>query len=185
MDLGLTGRVAIVTGASRGIGRAVALPEAGAGLHEMQCGRSEAGRGGGREERIPTIDALATLVDLQIESLGACASPTPTLRAPGSLSKKPLVLKPKRSMSVRFDVPIGCANDPAKSPKGESSAHDYGFVAQLGAFGGADSQPLVDGISRRRDVWPAAGSAISRVIVGSTTAPCMRILPSPINAVPY
>jgi len=99
---------------------------------------------GGREERIPTIDALATLVDLQIESLGACASPTPTLRAPGSLSKKPLVLKPKRSMSVRFDVPIGCANDPAKSPKGESSAHDYGFVAQLGAFGGADSQPLDD-----------------------------------------
>jgi hypothetical protein len=49
------------------------------------------------------------------------------------------VLKSKKSTNVKFEVPIECANDPAKSPKGVTSAHDYGFVARLGAFGGVDA----------------------------------------------
>ncbi len=99
---------------------------------------------GTRQESIPTAVALATLVDLEIESLGACAAPTPALRAPRSLLKKPLLLKPKKSMTIKFEVPIGCANDPAKSPKGETSAHDFRFVARLGTFGGPDAYETDD-----------------------------------------
>jgi hypothetical protein len=99
---------------------------------------------GTRTESIPTVDALATVVGLEIESLGACASPTPILRAPRSLLKKPLLVKSKKSTNVKFEIPIACANDPAKSPKNETSAHDYGFVARLGAFGGVDAYETDD-----------------------------------------
>ncbi|GAB5389959.1 MAG: SDR family NAD(P)-dependent oxidoreductase [Alphaproteobacteria bacterium] len=43
MDIDLSGRVALVTGASRGIGRAVALAYAKAGAHVVITGRSEGG----------------------------------------------------------------------------------------------------------------------------------------------
>lgn len=42
MDLGLTGKVALVTGASRGIGKAIALGLAGEGCRVALCARTEA-----------------------------------------------------------------------------------------------------------------------------------------------
>jgi 3-oxoacyl-[acyl-carrier protein] reductase len=42
MDLGLTGKVALVTGSSRGIGRGVALMLAAEGCDVMLAGRDEA-----------------------------------------------------------------------------------------------------------------------------------------------
>src|SRR6202030_4544342 len=64
MDLGLTGRVALVTGSSRGIGRGIALTLAAEGCDVMLTGRDEAALRGvvaaveklGRKARFETID---------------------------------------------------------------------------------------------------------------------------------
>ncbi|MDE0354962.1 MAG: SDR family oxidoreductase [Deltaproteobacteria bacterium] len=51
MDLGLTGRVAMITGASRGIGKAIALGLAGEGCRLSLCAR-------GREDLDKTVEEL-------------------------------------------------------------------------------------------------------------------------------
>jgi len=76
MDLGLDGKVALVTGSSRGIGRGVALALADAGCDVMLTGRDQAAldevakaiRGKGRKAAVTVLDlragdAPATLVD--------------------------------------------------------------------------------------------------------------------------
>ncbi len=59
MDLGLTGKIALVTGSSRGIGRGVALTLAEEGCDVMLTGRDESalrgGRPRGREARPPGV----------------------------------------------------------------------------------------------------------------------------------
>jgi hypothetical protein len=100
---------------------------------------------------IPTADALATLVGLEIESLGACAVPSTALKPPRALAKKPLVLKPKKSIAVTFDVTFACANDGAKGTP------DYHLVARLGSLGGGDGHPDDDVCPRPPSVLPDGG----------------------------
>jgi NAD(P)-dependent dehydrogenase (short-subunit alcohol dehydrogenase family) len=70
MEQSLRGRVAVVTGASRGIGRAVALALAGAGAHVVALARTQ----GALEELDDTIRGLggaATLVPVDLRDLDA------------------------------------------------------------------------------------------------------------------
>jgi hypothetical protein len=103
---------------------------------------------------IPTADALATLVGLEIESLGACAMPSAALKTPRALAKKALVLKPKKTLSVAFDVTFACANDGAKGTP------DYRLVARLGSLGGGDAHPEDDVCPRPPIVLPDGGVVI-------------------------
>jgi NAD(P)-dependent dehydrogenase (short-subunit alcohol dehydrogenase family) len=70
MDKPLSGRVALVTGASRGIGRATALELAKAGAHLVAVARTQ----GGLEElddAVRALGATATLVPLDLKDLEA------------------------------------------------------------------------------------------------------------------
>ncbi|GGK17722.1 SDR family NAD(P)-dependent oxidoreductase [Salinarimonas ramus] len=70
MDKPLEGRIAVVTGASRGIGRAAALELARAGAHVVAIARTQ----GGLEElddEIRAVGSAATLVPLDLKDLDA------------------------------------------------------------------------------------------------------------------
>ena len=86
MDLGLSGRVALVTGASRGIGRAIALGLAAEGCRVVLCARGRealdaavaearqrAGAGGGATgvvADVTTPAGVASLIDAALEVFG-------------------------------------------------------------------------------------------------------------------
>jgi len=82
MDLGLEGKVAIVTGSSRGIGRGIALRLAGEGAHVVMCARgaddldaavravSGPGRTAGVVADVSTPDGAAAIVDAAVEQFG-------------------------------------------------------------------------------------------------------------------
>ena len=97
MDLGLTGKIALVTGSSRGIGRGVALTLAEEGCDVMLTGRDESGaaRGGrrgrkarpqGRLTRRPTCAPTAPRRRWSMPSSAASAGSTfsSTMPAPPS-----------------------------------------------------------------------------------------------------
>jgi len=70
MTKSLNGRIALITGASRGIGRAVALAMAGAGAHVVLVARTQ----GGLEElddEVQKLGGTATLVPLDITDFPA------------------------------------------------------------------------------------------------------------------
>ena len=63
MDLGITGRNALVTGGSRGLGRQCALSLASEGVNVAICGRTQS-----------TIDkTVSELQDMGVKSLGGVA----------------------------------------------------------------------------------------------------------------
>ena len=86
MDLALTGKVALVTGASRGIGRAIALALAGEGARVVLCARNAGdldaavaearARGGsdgaavGVTADVTTPDGVAAVVDAAVRAYG-------------------------------------------------------------------------------------------------------------------
>lgn len=115
---------------------------------------------GGQPEIIPDLAALAKLVSLEVESLGALADGEATLVAP---SKFPIVLRPGRKAAVVFTVTFSAANDPARSTR-TAKHDDFHCVAAIhaDALGDkADTNPGNDITSARvaTDVVLAASFA--------------------------
>jgi hypothetical protein len=76
-------------------------------------------------ETIPDLATLRRLLNLRVESLGACPSPAPVL-VPGPLPRRfPLTLGARKELTLSFAVTFDCANDPtAGSP-------DYRYVTKV------------------------------------------------------
>jgi 3-oxoacyl-[acyl-carrier protein] reductase len=73
MDLGLKGKVAMVTGASRGIGRAITLGLAAEGCHLSVCARGQEGVDAlSKEVRATGAEVIASAVDVTSENDARC-----------------------------------------------------------------------------------------------------------------
>ena len=97
-------------------------------------------------ETIQDPKMLANLVTLTVESLGAsCSDLVPVLRPP--TKPFPLTLKPKKKLTVVFDVIFDCANDGAKSTPMNPGHEDFRYVAEVNHAaldGKADTHPADD-----------------------------------------
>ena len=87
----LAGRIALVTGASRGIGAAVAIELARRGAHVVITG-AHAGRAGGNRRRHPRRGGSATLLPLDLIDSAALDTLGPSLfdASAGSTSWSPM-----------------------------------------------------------------------------------------------
>jgi hypothetical protein len=102
-------------------------------------------------QTIPSLGVLRDLVTLEVEPIGApCAAPTPVLVAGKPQKKRPIVLGPKKTLNVVYEVTFGCAVDPAQSSSRDPGHEDFSLRAAVdqSVLGGADAFPLDDACPR-------------------------------------
>jgi hypothetical protein len=102
-------------------------------------------------QTIPTLVVLRELVELEVESLDeTCPAPTPVLLADKPQKKRPITLGSKKKLNVAFEVPFGCANDPAQSSARDPGHEDFQLSARIdqSALGGVDAFPADDACPR-------------------------------------
>jgi hypothetical protein len=96
---------------------------------------------------VPDLAVLANLVHLHVESLtSSCPAPTAALHVGKPQKPLPVTLKSKKTLTVLFDVTIGCANDPLKSSNKNPGHEDYSLRATVhhSALGSGDAHPVDD-----------------------------------------
>jgi uncharacterized repeat protein (TIGR01451 family) len=86
-----------------------------------------------RSPQNETINTLDSLVTLTVESLGLCPDLVPVLRSKPPQKKLPVILKPKQTLNVYFDVTFttNCVNDHLKSSKSDPGHADYRYHAAV------------------------------------------------------
>ena len=76
---------------------------------------------------IPDIDALTNLVSFAVASVGiACPDPVVQLHPGKPNQPLPVTVRPKKTLTVYFDVTFDCANDPLRNSDG-----DFSFTASV------------------------------------------------------
>jgi NAD(P)-dependent dehydrogenase (short-subunit alcohol dehydrogenase family) len=154
LDFGLTGRTAVVTGGSRGIGRAIALGFADAGANVVPLARSESSleavvdavRERGVESRLETVDvtdgdAVADCFDRIADDLGvdvvvnnAGINPEAALGPPASVSDDGT----REVLAVNLEGAFACAR--AAGPALRESGGAMVNVASVGGLVGLPRQ---------------------------------------------
>lgn len=81
------------------------------------------------EETIPDMAALSNLVTLTVESLGGCPNPILVMLAPKK--RFPIILQPKKTLDVVFELTFSCANDRAGSTRKDPGHEDYRYVVTV------------------------------------------------------
>ena len=118
MDLGLTGRVALVTGASRGLGLYIARALAAEGCHQLLAARGDGALAA-------AADGIAAEHGVRAETLaGDIADPAFAERLADAA----------RDRFGRLDILIGNAGTNRRKPFGETTDADWTEVAEVNTF---------------------------------------------------
>jgi hypothetical protein len=80
-------------------------------------------------EVIADPDTLAKLVSLEVHSLGPCKSPVPALSSVNGKSSYPISIASKASLTVNYNVPFDCVNDPLRTTPRGGNHNDYRYTA--------------------------------------------------------
>jgi len=153
MDLGLTGRVAIVTGGSRGIGRAIAKMLASEGVDVAICARQrqaldEAAKALSQETGrriIPIVadtmstESVAQLVDTTLRTLGRIDVLVNNASTPGGMVRGPLAEADDKTLLEDIDTKVVGYLRCAKAVAPQMQQRRWGRIINIGGLSGRRS----------------------------------------------
>ena len=153
MDLGLTGRVAIVTGGSRGIGRAIAQVLASEGVDVAICARQrqaldEAAKALSQETGrrvIPIVadtmssESVAHLVDATLKAFGHVDVLVNNASTPGGMVRGPLAEADDKTLLEDIDTKVVGYMRCAKAVAPHMQQRRWGRIINIGGLSGRRS----------------------------------------------
>ena len=153
MDLGLTGRVAIVTGGSRGIGRAIAQVLASEGVDVAICARQrqaldEAAKALSQETGrriIPIVadtmssESVAHLVDATVRAFGRVDVLVNNASTPGGMVRGPLAEADDKTLLEDIDTNVVGYMRCAKAVAPHMRQRRWGRIINIGGLSGRRS----------------------------------------------
>ena len=153
MDLGLTGRVAIVTGGSRGIGRAIARVLASEGVDVAICARQrqaldEAAKALSQETGrrvIPIVadtmssESVAHLVDATLKAFGQVDVLVNNASTPGGMVRGPLAEADDKTLLEDIDTKVVGYMRCAKAVAPHMQQRRWGRIINIGGLSGRRS----------------------------------------------
>jgi len=153
MDLGLTGRVAIVTGGSRGIGRAIAQVLASEGVDVAICARQrqaldEAAKALSQETGrriIPIVadtmssESVAHLVDATVRAFGRVDVLVNNASTPGGMVRGPLAEADDKTLLEDIDTKVVGYMRCAKAVAPHMRQRRWGRIINIGGLSGRRS----------------------------------------------
>ena len=153
MDLGLTGKVAIVTGGSRGIGRAIARELAREGVDVAICARQrqaldEAAKALSQETGrriIPIVadtmssESVAQLVKSTVAALGRVDVLVNNASTPGGLVRRPLAEADDKTLLEDIDTKVVGYLRCAKAVAPHMQQRKWGRIINIGGLSGRRS----------------------------------------------
>jgi NAD(P)-dependent dehydrogenase (short-subunit alcohol dehydrogenase family) len=153
MDLGLTGRVAIVTGGSRGIGRAIAKMLASEGVDVAICARQRQALDGAAKTLaqetgrriIPIVadtmstESVAQLVDTTLRTFGRVDVLVNNASTPGGMVRGPLAEADDKTLLEDIDTKVVGYLRCAKAVAPHMQQRRWGRIVNIGGLSGRRS----------------------------------------------
>jgi NAD(P)-dependent dehydrogenase (short-subunit alcohol dehydrogenase family) len=153
MDLGLTGRVAIVTGGSRGIGRAIAHQLASEGVDVAICARQRTALDEAAKDLekqtgrriLPIVadttnsESVAHLVDATLKALGRIDVLVNNASTPGGMVRGPLAEADEKTLLEDIDTKVVGYMRCAKAVAPHMQKSRWGRIINIGGLSGRRS----------------------------------------------